>query len=106
MNVGSLWLLHHHHRIPTKLLAFPFPIQNTDQTSNIICQYEATVYIQLGNITQRVRFYVMNGGNENAILGHPWLEATNPTINWSKGMVTIPESKDQSLGLSFAHLGA
>ena len=38
------------------------------------------------------------------ILGHPWLEAMNPIINWKKGTVTIPPSKDQSLALSFSHL--
>ena len=38
------------------------------------------------------------------ILGHPWLEAVNPIINWKKGTVTIPPTKDHSLALSFAHL--
>ena len=38
------------------------------------------------------------------ILGHPWLEVVNPIINWKKGTVTIPPTKDQSLALSFAHL--
>ena len=38
------------------------------------------------------------------ILGHPWLEAVNPIINWKKGTVTIPPTKDQSLTLSFTHL--
>ena len=62
------------------------------------------VYVQLGSVTQKVCFYVINGGKENAILGHPWLEAINPIINWKKGTVTIPPSKDQSLALSFSHL--
>ena len=48
--------------------------------------------------------YVINGGKENTILGHPWLEAVNLIINWKKGTVTIPPTKDQSLALSFAHL--
>ena len=38
------------------------------------------------------------------ILGHLWLEAVNPIINWKKGTITIPPIKDQSLTLSFAHL--
>ena len=46
----------------------------------------------------------MNGGKENAILGHPWLEAVNPIINWKKGMITIPLKADKSLALPFAHL--
>ena len=98
------WAFIQWHRIPMKLLKHPFPIWNTDQTSNIICWYEATVYVQLENITQKVHFYVMNGGKENVILRHPWLEAVNPIINWRKGMVTIPPAKDKSLALSFSHL--
>ena len=46
----------------------------------------------------------MNGGKENTILGHPWLEAENPNINWEKGMVTLPPKTDKSLALTFSHL--
>ena len=62
------------------------------------------IYTQLGDVTQKICFYIINGGKENAILGHPWLETVNPIINWKKGTVTIPPTKDQSLALSFAHL--
>ena len=60
--------------------------------------------MQLGDVTQKIHFYVINGGKENAILGHPWLETVNPIINWKKGTITILPTKDQSLALSFAHL--
>ena len=33
---------------------------------------------------------------ENIILGLPWLRITNPTINWARQTLTIPESCDQS----------
>ena len=46
----------------------------------------------------------MNGGKENAILGHPWLEAVNPIINWKKGMITLPPKTDKSLTMTFSHL--
>ena len=98
------WTFMQRNHIPTKLLKHSFPIQNTDQTSNIICQYEVVVYVQLRSVTQKVCFYVINGGKENAMLGHPWLEAVNPIINWKKGTVTIPPTKDKSLALSFSHL--
>ena len=68
------WAFVWKHQIPTKLLKNPFPIWNTDQTSNIICRYEAVIYVQLKGVTQKVCFYVINGGKENAILGHPWLK--------------------------------
>ena len=98
------WAFVRKHRIPTRPLKNPFPIRNTDQTSNIICRYETVIYTQLGDVTQKIRFYVINGGKENAILGHPWLETVNPIINWKKGTIAIPPTKDQSLALSFAHL--
>ena len=98
------WAFVRKNRIPTQPLKHPFPIRNTDQMSNIICRYEAVVYIQIGHVTQRVCFYIMNGGKENAILGHPWLEAVNPVINWKKGVVTLPPKTDKSLALTFSHL--
>ena len=98
------WAFIRKHWIPTRLLKNPFPIRNTNQTSNIICQYETILYTQLRNVTQKIHFCVINGGKENAILGHPWLEAVNPIINWKMGTVTVPPIKDQSLALSFAHL--
>ena len=85
-------------------LKTPFLIQNTDQTSNIICQYETSVFVQIGTVTQKVCFFIMNGGKENTILGHPWLEAANPIINWRRGTVTIPPTYDHTLVLSFSHL--
>ena len=84
------WAFVRKHQIPTRPLKNPFPIRNTDQTSNIICHYEAVVYTQLGDVTQKIRFYVINGGKENAILGHSWLEVVNPIIDWKKGTITIP----------------
>ena len=100
------WAFICRHGIPTIPLKNPFPIHNTDQTSNIYYRYEVVTYVKIGSITQQVRLYAINGGKENIILGHPWLEKTNPSIDWNKGMVTISETKDQSLELSFAHLGA
>ena len=38
----------------------------------------------MGNKKQKHRFYVTNLGTEEAILGYPFLEATNPTIDWTK----------------------
>ena len=98
------WAFVWKNKICTKPLANPFPIHNTDQTSNIICQYEAVIYVQLGKVTQKIRFYIINGGKENTILRHSWLESVNPAINWKKGTVVIPSSKDQTLELSFSHL--
>ena len=38
----------------------------------------------------------MNLGNENVILGLPWLKELNPTIDWAEKTLSIKESLDQS----------
>ena len=45
----------------------------------------------------------MNLGNENVILGLPWLKDVNPSIDWTKKTIALKESIDQSqeLFLSF-----
>ena len=41
-------------------------------------------------------FHIINCGNENVILGTPWLEKVNPQINWTKRMVNIPDHTDRT----------
>ena len=38
----------------------------------------------------------MHCGNDNIILGMPWLQTVNPTIDWNSRRVSIPETADQS----------
>ena len=38
----------------------------------------------------------MHCGNDNIILGMPWLQTVNPTIDWSSRTVSIPGTADQS----------
>ena len=45
----------------------------------------------------------MGCGRENVIPRLPWLRTTNPTIDWVKQTLTIPESCDQSKDLYSAH---
>ena len=46
----------------------------------------------------------MNLGNENVILGLPWLKDVNPSIDWVNKTISVKESLDQSqeLFLSFS----
>ena len=46
----------------------------------------------------------MGCGQENVILRLPWLHVTNPTINWAKQTLTIPESCDQSKDFYSTHV--
>jgi hypothetical protein len=45
----------------------------------------------------------MSCGRENIILGLPWLKETNPTIDWARQTLNIPETVDQSKELYSMH---
>ena len=72
------------HRIPTQCLKTPIQAQNTDNSINS----KGVIWF--------TTLYVMNLGNENAILGLPWLKDVNPSINWTEKTLSIRESLDQS----------
>ena len=43
----------------------------------------------------------MGCGNENIILGLPWLKKINPRIDWVTETVTIPRKTDQTEALNY-----
>ena len=47
-------------------------------------------------IIHRTLFHIINCGNENIILGTPWLEKINPIIDWAEGTVNIPNHTDRT----------
>jgi hypothetical protein len=61
--------------------------------------FSTTLFVDIGKVNQKVTFHVMDCGNENVILGFPWLRNANPTIDWDRQTLTIPESMDQSADL-------
>ena len=99
------WQFVRKHRLPTEKLTSPITIRNVDQTANktSTIRYTCTLYTNIEGITQKHLFYIMGCGHKNVILGLPWLHATNPTIDWVKQTLTIPESCDQSKDLYSAH---
>ena len=93
-------------RIPTQRLKTPIQARNADNSVNSkgVIRFSTTLFLDIGGITRRATLYVMNLGNENVILGLPWLKDVNPTINWVDKTISIKESLDQSqeLFLSFS----
>ena len=85
-------------RIPTQRLKTPIQARNADNSVNLqgVIRFTTTLFLNIGGITRRATLYVMNLGNENVILGLPWLKDVNPSINWAKKTITIKESLDQS----------
>ena len=65
--------------------------QNVDRSANqegIIC-HKVTLHVRITKTEEKREFLVVNCGQENLILGLPWLQETNPLIDWTTGEVTI-----------------
>jgi len=74
-------------RIPTYGLDKPKVVRNVDGTTNsngTVDQYAAFTILYKGKITAHT-FYVIDLGEDHMLLGMPFLAATNPDIDWTKG---------------------
>ena len=85
-------------RIPTQRLKTPIQARNADNSVNSkgVIRFTTTLFLDIGGITHRATLYVMNLGNENVILGLPWLKDANLSIDWTKKTIALKESLDQS----------
>ena len=93
------------HSLPTTRLQKPIYTRNTNNSINsngVIC-FTSTLFLNIKGIAQKVTFHVISLGNENVILGLPWLKDVNPTINWNQRTLSINESLDQSKDLYLSH---
>src|ERR1019366_1434497 len=75
-------------KLPTVKLDKPKYIRNVDGSRNSIGTVtKATdLEIQYGILKETQRFYIINMGGDDAILGYPFLAATNPPVNWKEGI--------------------
>ena len=72
-------------------LSQPLKVQNVDRSSNqggMIC-HKITLYLCIAKTEEKRKFLIVNCGQENLILGLPWLQEINPLIDWTTGEVTI-----------------
>ena len=72
-------------------LSQPLKAQNVDGNDNQggIIHHKVTLHLRIAEIEEKREFLVANYGQENLILGLPWLRETNPLIDWTTGEVTI-----------------
>ena len=86
------------HRLPAQRLKTPIQARNADNSINSkgVIRFTTTLFLDVGGIARRVTLYIMNLGNENVILGLPWLKELNPMIDWAKKTLSIKETLDQS----------
>ena len=73
--------------------------KNVDGSNNKmgIIRFITTMFIWIQGIIHQVLFHIIGCGNKNVILGTPWLEKINPTIDWAKRTVDIPDHTDRTL---------
>ena len=64
--------------------------QNTNRTNNSggMIHHQVKLHLQIKGKTTLQSFFVLNlGGQDNIILGYPWLTKNNPQIDWGTGEV-------------------
>ena len=86
------------HKIPHHHLPVPIWAKNVDGSDNEtgIIKFITTMFIWIKGIIHQVLFHIINCGNENIILGTPWLEKVNPVIDWAKQTINIPNHTDRT----------
>ena len=76
-------------RLGTHKLERARKIWNIDGTNNkagLITDY-VDLSVQTGQKQNKMRFLITDLGNEDLILGYPWLANFEPKFSWSKGVI-------------------
>src|SRR5882757_7437046 len=75
-----------HFGIPTRTMNKPWTIRNVNGTANKIgAVTEVADLILRFKGTHHQTFYIVDLGDDHMLLGMPFLAATNPVIDWTKG---------------------
>jgi hypothetical protein len=96
-------------QLQLKRIKLPKPrkVKNVDGTLNQSGEVTEGVVlvIKYNGKPQKHLFYVANIGEDDLILGYPFLEAADPEVNWAKGMIegtiillTAKSHLEQSIG--------
>ncbi len=61
-------------------------INNTENKDGLITHY-LELNIQMKGVCRNMRFLVTNIGNEDIVLGYPWLSTFEPQFNWTNAVI-------------------
>ena len=79
------------YNLPLVQLPQPLTFQNADDSVNshgtITHRVEGALRLKRRRLPTRL--YVADLGKDDIILGMPWIQRYNPTINWQTGRITI-----------------
>ena len=81
---------------PKERLSTPIYAHNADGSPNqkgMIC-FQTKLTLQIGEKEEQWWFYLLHLGKENLILGLPWLQETNPVINWTTRKIHLPQGRN------------
>jgi len=78
----------------------PIPVRNIDRTNNSVGYIKNFCYlkIKIRNPERRMKFFLTNLGNDQFILGYPFLKEFNPKINWEKAQLLDGELEIETMG--------
>ena len=83
------------HKLPE-----PLNVYNVDGTLNkkgmIMSYIEAD--LKIGERIKQTRLYVTGLGKQKVILGFPWLQDENPTVDWKSGEIQWKKQERRRLG--------
>ena len=90
IDVSLLCLL----ELPLEKLPKPIIANNIDGTTNTkgTIWWKAHTDILFKERMEKLKLMVLSLGCRQIILGMPWLKKWNPTINWKRNMMMIPET--------------
>ena len=79
-------------RIRTFPLSIPIKVYNIDGTLNHAgsITHFARLSLTIEDNMQWLDFYITDIGEEDVILGLPWLRKSNVRIDWAEGRIEIP----------------
>src|SRR6266702_2760988 len=79
-----------HMKLGKQPLQRPQKIWNIDNTANQAREitHYITLEIQTGGIQKTIQFLVTNKGNEDIILGYPWMATFEPQFTWKNGVIS------------------
>ena len=76
-------------QLPIKRLLQPRPLYNVDGSENKsgCLLFYTNLQVRTGQQTTNLRFFLLDLGEQKAILGYPWFMAFQPHIDWKRGWI-------------------
>ena len=85
------------HDIGTQRKLEPFPLASFDgklvtYNNGMVSRETQELPLIVGHHSEKTQFDITDAPGCDVVLGLPWLMGSNPTINWSKGIIQFEDS--------------